>query len=620
GEAISYHMAVILSNKGSRITSEHIDEKRFQRITFHEITPEAIENALKNPGKINFPLVNAQQARRVLDRLVGYKLSPLIQKKLARRWLSAGRVQSVAVRLIVEREGEIAKFSKEEYWVIEADFYSSHPELVSGSLSKNEEIPGQTRNDKLIKAKLVAKEGIKYELSQTIKLFDGSYTFTKSTITDKKTVDYIITDLKSPFIISAVDKKEIKRYPAPPYTTSTLQIDAGRKLGYSAKRIMQTAQRLYEDGLITYHRTDSVNLSTKFLSAAKSFVEKEFGREYSHYRTYTTKTKLAQEAHEAIRPTEIRQKSIGSGDERDKLYDLIWKRAVASQMSEAVFDSTTIDITSANNYLFQTQGSIIKFAGFLKVTGVNGETTVLPEVIAGDTVDISRSIPEQKFTASPPRYSEASLIKSMEEDGIGRPSTYAPTISTIVERGYVEKETKEDGRKTRNFVPTPLGFLVSDFLVKYFPDIVDLAFTATIEQDLDEVAQGEREWLPLIAEFYEPFKDKIMHVEETVEKLETPVVKTGKSCPLCTQGEEIIKTGRFGKFLACTRFPECKYTKNLLEKIGVKCPECKLGEIVMRKSKRGRVFYGCERYPQCKFASWQKPKIENNLEPVARDT
>jgi len=632
GEAIAYHMAVILSNKGARITSDKIDADRFQRITFHEITDEAINEALKNPGTINMPLVDAQQARRVLDRLVGYELSPLLWRKLSRRWLSAGRVQSVAVRLIVEREREIQKFQKEEFWEIEGEFFSVIPSRVEGSNSTDSGVKassaappagGSARNDnESIKAKLISKDGVKYESSETIKLFDGNYTFSKTSIANKEAAEAIIQDLNppvgGPFIVSAVDKKEIKRNPAPPYTTSTLQIDAGRRLGYTSKRIMQLAQGLYEEGVITYHRTDSVNLATKFLGAAKNYIEKIYGTEFSQYRTYATKSKLAQEAHEAIRPTRVDVSSLNQSsngkfrEEHNRLYELIWKRAVASQMAAAIFDSTTIQISSGNNYLFETQGSVIKFEGFLKVTGRDAETIVLPEVTVGETVNLSKTNELQKFTAPPPRYSEASLIKALEEDGIGRPSTYAPTISTIQERLYVEKEAKEDGRKGRNFVPTDLGFLVNDFLVKYFSDILDLPFTATMENALDEIADGKREWQPLIAEFYRPFKEKLDFVQQKVETIEVPVEKTGEKCPECKEGDIIIKQGRFGKFMACSRFPECKYTKNIQEKIDMKCPKCATGDVVIKNTKRKRRFFGCSRYPECDFASWTKPGVQKN--------
>lgn len=598
GEAIAYHLAVILSHTGARISSEKIDENRFERISFHEITEEAINEAIKNPGKINMPLVNAQQARRILDRLVGYTLSPMLWKKLSRRWLSAGRVQSIAVRLIVEREREIAKFKKLEFWEIMGKF-----EAESGK-------------GKELEAKLISKDAIKYEQSETITLFDGKYTFSKTSIASKEQADVIAKDLQSPFTVSSVDKKEVKRNPAPPYTTSAMQIDAGRRLGYNSKRIMQLAQNLYEEGVITYHRTDSVNLSTKFLSMAKDFITKNYGAEYSQYRTYTTKSKSAQEAHEAIRPTSLDENlktqipmTNKFTHEHAKLYDLIWKRAVACQMAAAIFDSTTITITSSNNYLFQTQGSVIKFDGYLKVVGRDGETIVLPDVMQGQIIQLSKTNQIQKFTSPPPRYSEASLIKALEEDGIGRPSTYAPTISTIVDRLYVQKETREDGMRGRNFLPTELGYLVNDFLVAHFPNIVNLPFTALMEEQLDEIADGKRKWVPVISEFYKPFKQKLDEVEKTVTKVEIPMEKTGDKCPECKEGDVIIKQGRYGKFLACSRFPDCKFTKNLVEKLDIKCPKCKEGSVVVKKTKKGRVFYGCERYPNCDFASWTKPKI-----------
>lgn len=597
GEAISYHLAVILSNSGARITHEKIDADRFERITFHEITEEAINEAIAHPGKINFPLVDAQQARRILDRLVGYNLSPMLWKKLSRRWLSAGRVQSIAVRLIVEREREIGKFTRQEFWEILGKF------------------EGEREKGKVFEAKLLSKNQIKYEQSETIKLFDGNYTFSKTSIASKQQADAIVKDLQSPFSVSAVDKKEVKRNPAPPYTTSAMQIDAGRRLGYTSKRIMQLAQNLYEEGVITYHRTDSVNLAAKFLGAAKHYIEETYGKEYSQYRTYATKSKSAQEAHEAIRPTEVSasSKQLGEsgkfGEEHIKLYELIWKRAIASQMAAAIFDSTTITITSANSYAFQTQGSVIKFEGFLKVTGRDAETIVLPPVSQGEIVTLTQTTPTQKFTSPPPRYSEASLIKALEEDGIGRPSTYAPTISTIVERLYVEKETKENGYRGRNFVPTELGYLVNDFLVTHFGNIVNLPFTALMEAELDEIAEGKRKWGMVISDFYTPFKQKLDEVEATVTKVEVPLEKTGEKCPLCKEGDVIIKQGRFGKFLACSRFPDCKFTKNLVEKLDIKCPKCGLGSVVVKKTKKGRIFYGCERYPDCDFASWTKPKI-----------
>lgn len=623
GEAIAYHMAVILSNREKKSGST-INIDRFQRITFHEITDDAIKEAVNKPGIINMQLVNAQQARRVLDRLVGYKLSPLLWKKLSRRWLSAGRVQSVAVRLIVEREREIEKFKKEEYWIIEAEFGHSvimeRSDRIPRDSITRPVAPDSFQNDSLIKAKLISKDSVKYEISQTIKLFDGSYTYTKTSIPNSEAAEVLVTDLKSPFTVSAVDKKEVKRNPPPPYTTATMQIDVGRRLGMTSKRIMRLAQDLYEDGIITYHRTDSVNLAAKFLGATKNYIENTYGKNYSHYRTYTTKSKLAQEAHEAIRPTNVETRDQfpirnNLRQEHIKLYELIWKRSVASQMAAAIFDSTTIDIVSVNGYQFETQGSVVKFDGYLKVAGYDVEAVILPTVKVGEKFELTKTYPQQKFTQPPSRYTEASLIKTLEEDGIGRPSTFAPTIQTIQERQYVAKEEKADGRRGKAFVPTELGYLVNDFLVKYFTNIVELPFTASMEDTLDEIAQGTREWIPVIADFYKPFNEKLNYVEETVEKVKPPVEETGKTCPECQQGQVVIKQGRYGRFYACSRFPDCKYTKNLVEKLGMKCPECKEGDVVIKKTRRGKTFYGCSRYPDCKFASWTKPKVDTAVNP-----
>jgi len=597
GEAIAYHMAVLLSNEGRTIKSEKYDEKRFARITFHEITKDAIEKALKKSGKMNTQLIDAQQARRVLDRLVGYKLSPLLWKKLSRRWLSAGRVQSVAVRLIVEREKEIEKFKLQEYWKISSQFAAS-----------------STQAKENIDAELVSKDGIDYEQKTTIQLFDGDYTFTSSSIKNEKATQDIIKDFEKPFTISSVETKETKRSPAPPYTTAALQIDAGRRLGYSSKRTMRLAQQLYEAGLITYHRTDSYNLSDKFLKSARGYINRNLGKKYIQPRTFSTKSKLAQEAHEAIRPTRV---NVTAGDikgkngklrsDNEKVYDLIWKRAVATQAADAIFDSTTINITSANNYLFETKGSVIKFDGFLKIVGLSSQDTILPVVKEGEKVKLIKTIPEQKHTTPPARYSEASLIKSLEHNGIGRPSTYAPTISTIHARQYVKREEMEDGRLGRRLIPTELGILVNSFLVKYFPTVVDLPFTANMENDLDSIAQGGMKWQSVIDAFYQPFSKKLEEVEENVRKKKAPIEKTGKKCPECKKGEVIIKIGRFGKFKACSKFPKCKYTETIADKVGIKCPDCKKGSVVVKTTRKKRRFYGCSRYPDCKFASWTRP-------------
>lgn len=573
GEAIAFHVAEILKKNGP-----------FQRIVFHEITETAIKEALAHPRKIDIPLVDAQQARRVLDRLVGYKLSPLLWKKLSKRWLSAGRVQSVAVRLIVEREREIMKFQVKEYWTIEGNFGD-------------------------IIAHLVSKDGKKYEMMLSFSLFDSTYTTTTSTIDSKQKAENILHDLKPPFVVSAVDKKEIKRSPAPPYTTSTLQQDAGRKLYFSAKRTMQLAQKLYEEGYITYHRTDSVNLSEKFLDESHAYIAKTYGKEFvlSAPRKYTTKSKVAQEAHEAIRPTDTNLPNLtnlsNSDVNRDhhRLYELIWKRAVASQAKEAIFDSTTVVVTSSNGYVFEAKGSVIKFEGFLKIMGRDIDDVIIPNVKVGDTVDRTSAIPQQHFTSPPPRYTEAGLVKTLEEKDIGRPSTYAPIISTIQDRQYVIREDKK-------LVPTELGNSVTDFLVQYFPKILDLPFTAKLESDLDAIANGKREWQPVIADFYGPFEKDLTRAYDTAEKVVAAVETLDEVCPLCTS-PLVLRIGRYGKFVACSTFPACKYTRQYAEKIDMKCPKCG-GDIIIKKSRRGKVFYGCSNYPACTFAAWKKEDIK----------
>lgn len=572
GEAIGFHVGELLKLNSPK------------RIVFHEITEHAIKEALSHPREIDLKLVDAQQARRILDRLVGYKLSPLLWQKLSRRWLSAGRVQSVAVRLIVEREREIEKFAKEEYWTIDGIFQE-------------------------LRAQLISRDGIKYEKILEFDLFDGKYSTTSSTIKSQKLALDVIKDLQSPFTVSSVEKKEIRRFPAPPYTTSTLQQDAGRKLYFSAKRTMQLAQKLYEEGLITYHRTDSLNLSEKFLGEARTYIEKEYGKQYlpGDARRYKTKSKSAQEAHEAIRPTDVtinkQQTTNNSEFNRDhvRLYELIWERAVASQAAEAVFDATTINITSVNNYLFETQGSVIKFDGYLRIIGIENNEIVLPKVAAGQAVTLVQALPNRHETSTPPRYTEASLIKTLEEKGIGRPSTYAPVISTIQERQYVVREEKK-------LKPTELGFLVNDFLVKYFPNIIDIPFTATMEDGLDAIAAGEREWVPLIAEFYTPFAKDIEKSFTEAENVKVPVETIDEKCPECGN-QLVLRVGRYGKFVACSTFPNCKYTRQFAQKIDMKCPSCG-GDIVIKKTHRGKMFYGCSNYPKCTFAAWKREDIK----------
>jgi DNA topoisomerase-1 len=572
GEAIAWHVSELLKCEG-------------KRIVFHEITERAIKEALDNPRTIDLKLVDAQQARRILDRLVGYKLSPLLWQKLSKRWLSAGRVQSVAVRLIVEREREIERFTKKEFWTIEGIF------------------------DPAITAALVSHNGVKYEEVLNLDLFDGKYTTSSTSIADEAQAKAIVADLKVPFTVTAVDKKEVRRSPSPPYTTSTLQQDSGRKFYFSAKKTMQLAQKLYEEGFITYHRTDSLNLSDKFFDESRAYIAATYGKDYvsDTARKYHTKSKVAQEAHEAIRPTDVSTLSNaldGDGElnrDHHRLYELIWRRAVASQASEAVFDSTTIDVTTSNGYVFEAQGSVIKFEGFLKIMGRDIDEVIVPDVSVGQTVTLKDVTPTQHFTNPPPRYTEVSLIKTLEEKDIGRPSTYAPIISTIQDRQYVTKDEKK-------LVPTELGNSVTDFLVGYFPDILELPFTAKMEQELDAIANGEIAWVPVIREFYTPFEKDLNAAYEKADKVKVAEEVIDEKCPQC-QNPLVIRMGRFGKFIACSTFPACKYTRQFSEKIDMKCPRCG-GDIVIKKTRRGKTFYGCSNYPTCNFAAWKKEDIK----------
>ncbi|HUV43113.1 MAG TPA: type I DNA topoisomerase [Patescibacteria group bacterium] len=570
GEAIAFHIAYILKRKADDLA----------RIVFHEITKEAIEKALADPKKVNLDLVHAQQARRILDRLVGYKLSPLLWRKI-RRGLSAGRVQSVTVRLIVDREREIEKFVPEEYWEI----WAKLKKLLGGQL----------KDAPIFEAKLIKKNG------QTVKI--ENETQSREMVDDLKKANYEVYE---------VERKEVKQRPLPPFSTSTLQQNAVRRLGFSSKRTMYAAQRLYEKGLITYHRTDSFNLAQSAVEKMRAYINSTYGKEYVPEKPYfyQTKSKVAQEAHEAVRPTDIQRApnkiSEKLGREEQRLYELIWKRALASQMKAALWDKTKIktQATSKKNiYLLTSEGKIIKFAGWLILDNRQEPEggMELPEVKKGDDLDLVKLNPKQKFTLAPPRYSEASLIKALEERGIGRPSTYAPIISTIQTRQYVEKV---EGL----FQPTPLGTTVNDFLVEYFSEIVDYDFTAKMEDELDEIANGKRKWVPVIKEFYQPFEKQLEGVAQVAERVQIPTEVTDEKCPECKQGKLVIRIGRFGKFLSCSRFPECKYTAPYVPKLkGVKCSKCG-GEIVVRKTRKGKQFYGCSNYPKCDWASWTKPK------------
>lgn len=573
GEAIAWHLATTLNIETPK------------RIVFHEITRPAIEEALKHPRALDMNLINAQQARRVLDRLVGYKLSPFLWKKVM-RGLSAGRVQSVALRLIVERERERQAFTKEEYWTIEGSF--------------------KTRDQQSLVAHL-------WEFEQkTLEKFDIT--------TEERAKEIQHTLEKDSWHIERVEKKKLERSPLAPFTTSTLQQEASRRLRFSAKQTMMIAQQLYEGiklesgqvGLITYMRTDSTNLSRESQEAARTYIEHTYGAPYalSTPRVFKKKAKGAQEAHEAIRPTDIALTPEHVRPYLDarqyKLYDLIWRRFTASQMPNAVFDSTSIDVRGAHG-LFRASGQTVLFDGFLKVWPSKSEEAVVPHVNEKDSVSLDAITPEQHFTEPPARYSEASLVKILEKFGIGRPSTYAPTMSTLTERGYVTKDTD------RRFTPTEVGMTVNDILVEHFPEIVDIAFTAKMEEELDGVADGSIEWVPLIKEFYEPFEKHLESKYESVEK-KNMIEETNEICEKCGK-PMILRYGRFGRFMACSGFPDCKNTKALQpQSLGMKCPECHEGNIVERRTRQRRIFFGCSRYPDCTYATWKRPEIPDTQE------
>ncbi|MDA2936056.1 type I DNA topoisomerase [Patescibacteria group bacterium AH-259-L05] len=591
GEAIAWHLEQIL---------ESVNNPQFQRIAFHEITKEAIQNALKNPRDIDMNLVNAQQARRILDRLVGYELSPLLWKKLV-KGLSAGRVQSPAVRLIVEREREIKKFKPEEYWSIEAELEQQTPLLSSRTPSTV--IPHGVRDDK---GDVRDDKGV---FTVRLSKIDDK-TLKKLDIKNKEQADEIVKNLeKTEYTVTDIRKKQTMKNPFPPYTTSTLQQAASRVLNFSARQTMFIAQQLYETGLISYPRTDSLNLASAFINQAQQFITNEYGNRYTYPRHFKTKSKLAQEAHEAIRPTSAinSPEKVEKGLEKKflKLYELIWRQAVASQMNPAKIDKTSVDI-SANNYMLRATGSVIKFDGWLKLYPQKLGEKILPELSINEILNCIQIIPAQHFTEPPPRYSEARLVKTLEEYGIGRPSTYAPIISTILSRNYV---IKEGGR----FKPTEMGMRVNDLLTKHFPNIVDYKFTAKMEDRLDAIAQGEKDQKTVLSNFYKPFKQTLMQKEEQIEK-QFKDEKTDKTCPQCGK-DLVIKMGRFGKFLACTGFPDCRYTKSLEQKssdqpndkTGVKCPQCKEGEFIKKRTRKGKFFYGCSIFPKCKNALWYEP-------------
>jgi len=635
GEAIAWHLAEALK----------LDQKKTGRIVFHEITKSAIEKALEKPRLLNMHLVNAQQARRILDRLVGYELSPFLWKKVA-RGLSAGRVQSVAVRLIVEREREIKAFNPEEYWSLEADL--------------------APKND--------SKKAFKARLNKI-----NGKTLDKFHINNEEKALAIFNQLENTgYAVAEIEKKQNKKNPPAPFTTSTLQQSANRMLGFSAKQTMMLAQQLYEGldlggdsgGLITYMRTDSLNLSESFLGAAQEYLKKNLGDDYTlkSPRHFKTKSKGAQEAHEAIRPTEAGRDPESLKDKLDnnqyRLYKLIWQRAIASQMPEAILDATTIDIDAKNtDCQFRATGQIITFDGYLKIYPEQSKELELPDIKKGEGLDLIQLTKEQHFTKPPARYSDAGIVKAMEKYGIGRPSTYAPTLATIIARNYVNRD------ESKKLYPTDIAFVVNDLLTAHFQNIVDFEFTAKMEEDLDKIADGEIEWQPIIKDFYDPFhalleekantlkKEDIMPEEKSSEICDKcgagMIIKTGRygkfyacsafpdcknikgmnqnaghesdpekagqlkmleekykneACDKCGSAMA-IKNGRFGPFLACTAYPKCKNIKSIKENsgsTGIKCPACGKGEIVQKRSKRG-AFYACDQYPDCKTAYFAKP-------------
>lgn len=570
GEAIAFHAQFLILN------SKFLKNKKpeISRITFHEITKAAVEEALKSQREVDMNLVDAQQGRRVLDRVVGYSLSPILWKKV-RRGLSAGRVQSVAVRLIVERETEIEAFTKENYFKVSADL---------GFV-----------------ADLFKVDGKNAYITKKINLFDGDYSYSKSIFGTRVEVDKFVDGLDKDFKVESVEGKETSRTPLPPYTTSKLQQAGARKFGWSGKQTMTLAQRLYEQGLITYHRTDSVYLSEKATEEFRKYISTKYGADYvsEKPRVYKNTAKNAQEAHEAIRPTNVSNRDPENIDAKElKLYQLIWNRAVGTQGAVAKMKNTTATFSSGFG-LFKSVGVRMLFDGFLKITGEKFEEEILPELVMGQILQSKNIKVEETNTSPPPRYSDASLVASLERQGIGRPSTYAPIISVIQLRQYVERD---EGR----FHPTSLGKAVNEFLVKNFGDIMSLPFTAKMELELDEVAAGKLDWKKMMKEFWAKFEKEVKSVEGTAERVKVAVEKTGEKCPECQTGELVIRVGRFGKFISCDKFPECKYTRQYQEAAGFDCPTCgKPG--VVRKTKTGRKFFGCSDYPNCKWAGWKKP-------------
>jgi DNA topoisomerase-1 len=590
GEAIAWHL----------MAAANIDDKNAQRVVFQAITKDTVQEAFEHPRKIDMSLVNAQQARRILDRLVGYNITEILWNKVRNR-LSAGRVQSIALRMVVDREREIEAFVPIEFWTIDAELSK---QVDNGKKAES------------FKARLIKFEDKDFEATQ-----------------ESEMLPHLEILEKSQYIVDEITEGTRQRKPSPPFTTSTLQQEASRRLGFNARRTMRTAQQLYEGielasgesvGLITYMRTDSLNISEPAQKEARAFIDKNFGKDYMPKKApqYKTKSKGAQEAHEAIRPTAVFRepdalKNVLSRDQF-KLYKLIWERFVASQMSNAIYNTLRVDIkagvtTDNMPYSFRSSGSRIKFAGFLALyedsrdeddTSESDEGRIFPEMTVDELLRLIKLLPEQHFTQAPPRYTEASLVRVLEEYGIGRPSTYAPTVAVIQDRDYVTKENKR-------LVPSETGRIVSDLLVEFFPEEMDYEFTAKMEDQLDEIADtDEGQWRPMLHEFYNPFEKRLKNARTNMPTMRQEE-KIGRICPQCKSGDLIIKYGRFGKFIGCTNYPECRHTEQYVEYTGVTCPQCGEqhgGELVVKKTKRGRTFYGCGRYPDCDYSTWKLPK------------
>ena len=571
GEAIAWHLAHSLN----------VDITSDCRVVFNEITKDAIKESFKHPRPINMDLVDAQQARRILDRLVGYNISPLLWKKV-KKGLSAGRVQSIAVRIIIDREKEIKAFVPEEYWTIESELVKGKDHFSASfyALANKEKVELKSEQD--VEAILKQMEGDKFK-------------------------------------VVSVSKKERKRNPSPAFITSSLQQEAARKLNFRARKTMMLAQQLYEGmelgaegtvGLITYMRTDSTRISEVAQKEAAEYIQKEFGESYlkEDDRKEKKQTNNTQDAHEGIRPTSTFRdpNSVKQYLSRDqlRLYKLIWERFLASQMAQAVMDTMSVDLQNGT-VLFRANGSKIKFPGFMKIyvegtdDQVDDKNKMLPDLKEGDEVFKKDIEPKQHFTQPPPRYTEARLVRTLEESGIGRPSTYAPTLDTIQKRGYVALDNKR-------FVPTELGEICNELMLEFFPDILNIDFTAKMEQDLDNVEDGKVPWVEIIDEFYQEFEKHLAKAEEEMQSVEIKDEPAGEDCELCTN-PMVFKMGRYGKFMACSNFPDCRNTKAIVKEIGVTCPKCKEGNIIERKSKKKRIFYGCDKFPECDFISWDKP-------------